>query len=235
MQRFYIENFTFFKSLNITDVDLLNQMQKVLRFRAWDKFIVFDWNTSEDYIYLVKEINKKNILSEFIEKVNKKDEASFINLYVSMPNKLDKIEMILQKWTEIWVKSFSFFYSERSQKLHLSENKITRLSKIIKEAVEQSWRNIVPSLNFYDTIPDISNGIFFHTQNENSKWIFDVEMSWDLSLIIWPEWWFTNWEITSFEASNFQRVHLWNNILRCETCAIATSFFLHQAKIKDLN
>jgi RsmE family RNA methyltransferase len=45
-----------------------------------------------------------------------------------------------------------FFKSDRSQKLLLSENKLTRLQKIIIEAVEQSGRSIVPELMITDDI-----------------------------------------------------------------------------------
>jgi RsmE family RNA methyltransferase len=39
-----------------------------------------------------------------------------------------------------------FFKSERSQKLNVTDKKIERLNKIILEAVEQSERNIIPTL-----------------------------------------------------------------------------------------
>ena len=69
-----------------------------------------------------------------------------LNIIQAFPNKIEKIEYVLQKGTEIWVTGFYFFRSERSQKLNLSENKIERLERIITEATEQSGRSVIPKL-----------------------------------------------------------------------------------------
>jgi RsmE family RNA methyltransferase len=39
-----------------------------------------------------------------------------------------------------------FFRANRSQKLVISDKKVERLNKIIKEAAEQCGRNIIPGL-----------------------------------------------------------------------------------------
>jgi RsmE family RNA methyltransferase len=59
-------------------------------------------------------------------------------LVQSLPNKLEKLEFILQKGVETGVDEFIFFHAERSQKLALLEKKKERMEQIVVEAVEQS-------------------------------------------------------------------------------------------------
>lgn len=60
-----------------------------------------------------------------------------IALYQALPNKIEKIEYILQKGVEVGITKFIFFRSEYSQKLALSESKKLRFKTIVREAVEQ--------------------------------------------------------------------------------------------------
>ena len=59
-------------------------------------------------------------------------------MIIAMPNKWDKIELIVQKLTECGVDQLLFWASERSVIKEWNPKKEERLHKIIKEAVEQS-------------------------------------------------------------------------------------------------
>lgn len=227
MQRFYIENLnTTNYNLVLKNKEIIQQLTKVLRSKIWDKIILFDWIDLKDYIFEIKKILKKEIILEQIDRIQKDSEINFeLNLYQALPNKLDKIEYILQKGTEIWFTSFTFFRSDRSQKLILSNNKIERLNNIIIEAVEQSWRNkvpklnIIPSLAFWTWLKIPWENIFFHTQDNKSINIKVLEIqkeNW-VNLFVWPEWGWGENEIKIFEENNFKKVYLWNRILRTET------------------
>ena len=65
-----------------------------------------------------------------------------------MPNKWDKVELIVQKLTECGLDQIVFWPSERSVIKERSPKKEERLHKIIKEAVEQSRGWKVPNLAF---------------------------------------------------------------------------------------
>lgn len=79
-----------------------------------------------------------------------------MSLFQALPNKLEKLEYIVQKGTEVGITNFYFFRSERSQKLLLSEAKKERLEKICIEAIEQSGRNIIPFIQHTDQLKPIS-------------------------------------------------------------------------------
>ena len=66
----------------------------------------------------------------------------------AMPNKRDKIELIVQKLTECGLDQIVFWPSERSIIREWNPKKEERLHKIIKEALEQSRGRTVPELLF---------------------------------------------------------------------------------------
>ena len=236
MQRFYISdlNTTDF-NFSIKDKEIIHQLTKVLRIKIWESIIFFDGSDSFDYIFRVKKIFDKSIDFEQVWREENKSEIDFeLNLYQAIPNKLEKVEYIIQKWVEIWIKNFVFFRSERSQKLIMSDNKLERLQKIAIEAVEQSWRLHVPEIVFldkYDFSPLIKNqNIFFYIISENSKLIQKTKIDYDntINLFVWPEWGFSDDEIKKFKNMFFEQVHLWDRILRTETTWMVTSFYIIQ-------
>lgn len=233
MQRFYFENIKdyFF----IEDKNFINQVLKVLRSQLWDKFIFFDGKKHTDFVFEISEIQKNKIFFKKLEEIDKSSEIGFeINLFSSIPNKLEKIEFIAQKWTEVWVSNFYFFKSQRSQKIFLNENKVDRIKKIIQEASEQSNRNKIPNFQIIEKIDfeklKKEKNIFLHTKDENSIKLSEIKAkSWEkINIFIGPEWWFSDEEIEIFQKNNFQKIFLWNRILRTETVGFTVAFFIIQ-------
>lgn len=233
MQRFYFENIKnyFF----IEDKNFINQVLKVLRSQLWDKFIFFDGKKHTDFVFEISEIQKNKIFFKKLEEIDKNSEIDFeINLFSSIPNKLEKIEFIAQKWTEVWVSNFYFFKSQRSQKIFLNENKVDRIKKIIQEASEQSNRNKIPNFQIIEKIDfeklKKEKNIFLHTKDENSIKLSEIKVkSWEkINIFIGPEWWFSDEEIEIFQKNNFQKIFLWNRILRTETVGFTVAFFIIQ-------
>ena len=236
MQRFYFPNLeSSDDNIVIKNPDLLNQLNKVLRVKVWEKFIFFNWINNFDYIFELISIEKREAYFEKTWELEKNNEIDFdLNIIGALPNKIDKIEYILQKWVEVWVTWFYFFRSVRSQKLNLSENKIDRLNKIIIEAVEQSDRSRIPELIIENDInledfKDNEN-IFFHTKDDKSSSLKELKLDYDkwINLFVWPEWGFSNEEIDIFEQVWFKKVYLGNRILRTETTGVVASFYLIQ-------
>lgn len=230
MQRFYIKDFIKKENISIKDMYLINQMIKVLRVKVWDSFIVFDWEKQSDYLYEISKIEKREINARLIKEIEKKREKkNKINLYQSITNKYEKIEYILQKWVEVWIYEFNFFRGDRSQKLNISENRLERFKKIIIEAVEQSGWNKIPELVIKENleIKNENKTIFFHTKDKNSKKLKEIDNKEDINLIVWSEWGFSEEEIKDFEDKWYEKVYLWENILRTETVWVVVWFFFN--------
>ena len=237
MQRIYIENLeTTNYNFVLNDKDLYKQIVKVLRSNIWDQFIFFDSKDFVDYIFEIKKIDKSEIIFEQVWNIRKENQIDFeLNLFQALPNKIDKIESIIKNWTQIWVTNFLFFKWDRSQKINISDKKIERFNKIILEASELCWRNIIPNLVIgWDKI-NFNNlegkNIFLHTKNENSKKINEINFKKGekiINLFVGPEGWFSDDEVWKFERNKCVRVFLWDNILRTELAWITTSFYLIQ-------
>jgi 16S rRNA (uracil1498-N3)-methyltransferase len=233
MQRIYLKNLDVSKQHTIIqDKEIIHQLTKVLRIRSGEHISLFNWKQTIDYIYEISEIWKKELSLKQVTQLNNNSEINFeLSLYNALPNKLEKIEYIIQKGTEIWFTQFNFFRTDRSQKLIISDNKKIRLEKIITEAAEQSGRAIIPQINILDTfninnLPEGKN-IFFHTKNENSSDLNNIsKQPWSkINLLVWPEWGWSDREVEILDK-NTSRIHLGNRILRTETTWIVTGFFI---------
>ncbi len=244
MQRFYIKNLKIKENIfSLREKNIVYQLVKVLRTRIGMELILFDWEENIDYLCEVVDFAKKEISLKLLKKIEKNTESEFeINLFQALPNKLDKLEYIIQKWVEVWIYKFFFYRSKRSQKLSITEKKEERLNRILVEAIEQSGRNKISELILSSKVSPLENketwnNIFLHTKNKNSQKLSEFinnlpteSQTWDshLNIYIWPEWGFSNEEVERFEKNNFTRIHLWNRILRTETAGIVTAFTLWQ-------
>ena len=125
---------------------------------------------------LIKEINKDNILLDIIEKVNIKRESNLkVKLYQGMP-KGTKMELILQKLTEIGVDEIVLVQTKRSvtkidnkkeDKKIERELKIKQAEEIKRQKIERAknieefWNNIKIGKAYKGTVSKIVDyGIF---------------------------------------------------------------------------
>lgn len=236
MQRIYFPELnTIDVNITISDQEIVHQLTKVLRTRIWDQIYLFNGKINKDIIFNIIQIEKREIVLQKQSEQENNSEIDFeLTLYNALPNKLEKIEYIIQKGTEIGFTKFHFFRTDRSQKLVISDNKKIRLEKIITEAVEQSGRAIIPEIIISDNF-DINNlpsgkNIFFHTKNDNSQDLKSISKNtWDqINLFVGPEGGWSENEVEILEK-NTSRVHLGNRILRTETTWIVTGFYIIQS------
>lgn len=141
MQLFITEYRKKDKTVVIADSDLLSQLRKVLRASIGDIIrIQSPENDATKARYEVRVDVRDNkmlegtIISEQIHEIGTEKRS----MIIAMPNKRDKIELIIQKLTECGLDQIIFRPSERSVITERNPKKEERLRKIIKEAVEQS-------------------------------------------------------------------------------------------------
>ena len=72
------------------------------------------------------------------------------SMYIALPNRRDKAELIAQKLTEIGVNHIIFFPTQRSLYKTTPVNKQKRIQQIVIEAAEQSFRTTLPDITFLD-------------------------------------------------------------------------------------
>ena len=110
MQRFYLPTPHLGNTeLIVNDEEIVYQLSKVLRSKNGDEVIFYDGEKMIDFVYSISVIEKRSIIFQFQRLIQKPDENITLVLFQSLPNKIDKIEEIIQKGTEIGYSEFHFF------------------------------------------------------------------------------------------------------------------------------
>ncbi|WP_440695649.1 RsmE family RNA methyltransferase [Candidatus Pelagibacter sp. HIMB109] len=219
---FFNESLEEKKTINIIDDDY-HYLSNVMRCEVGSDIFLFNENNGE-YLCRVIEINKKKLILEVVQKAEYEKIQNNINL-IFCPPKSHKLDTLIQKCTEIGVKSFIPVISDHTENRKLNLN---RIRKIIKEAVEQSNQLNIPDI--FDPISfdkflnqqkdkvffaDIQSGINFSKLKINLKE--------NNSILIGPEGDFSSKELKTLRSNNnFISFSLGKRILRSETAAIAS-------------
>lgn len=143
----------------------------------------------------------------------------------------DKIDLVLQKATELGVKKVALIESERTVVTYEGkdqEKKLMRFNKIMKEASEQSHRLVVPSLlGIYnlknlpqEVFSDINYVAYEKDANDTDSIFSKVTKGKSVTILIGPEGGFSEQEINRLMSLSFIRTSLGKRILRAETAAI---------------
>ena len=236
MDRFFTpkSNINLEQNTCVIEGEDVKHISRVLRCRENDKLEVCDMDNNE-YICEIKEINKDNILLDIIEKVNIKRESNLkVKLYQGMP-KGTKMELILQKLTEIGVDEIVLVQAKRSvTKIDnkKEDKKIERWERIIYEAAKQSKRAKIPKLTgvltFKEALADMQNNDLYLCPYENERTIYIKEAIKESSantigIFVGPEGGFEEEEIEKIQEIDGKVVSLGPRILRTETASVVAS------------
>ena len=193
---------------------------KVMRIKEGQNFSLF--NQSGEF-----EAKVENILRGIVEFTIKKKLRSVVNsreIWLAFtPIKLNYLNLMIQKSTELGVTRFIPLLSERTVVRKINEK---RLNKIIVEASEQSNRLNLPVLDKLKTLEEflkenIQTTILFGDLNSDNKKI-NIQNEDPICVLIGPEGDFSTKEreIIS-KTKNVIPLNINKNILRSETAAIS--------------
>ena len=203
----------------------IHHIKNVMRYKEGDEIEVV-------YKKIVYKCKIKNIVPLKLDIISSNNEDREMNLELTMAISLvneQKMDLILQKLTELGVSSIIPIKTERSIiKLDekKEEKKINRWQSICKEASEQSKRTIVPKVENIISLKELStiksDLKLICSLNENTKSINNY-LNKDLKkvlFVIGPEGGFTEKEETYLLNNNFLPVSLGKRVMRVETAAI---------------
>nr|WP_099252545.1 16S rRNA (uracil(1498)-N(3))-methyltransferase [Thermoanaerobacterium thermosaccharolyticum] len=206
----------------------------VLRFKIGTKLIIS--NGKNQYIVTILDIENSSVILKIIEEYNQVVESPInITLYQGLP-KSDKMDLIIQKCTEIGIKKIVPVETEFST-IKIKEkniyNKINRWKKISLEASKQSGRSIVPDVlvpvAFKDALESLNEFdlCLIPYEKETNMRLKDVlKKNFDaknICVFIGPEGGFSENEIMAAIEYGAIPVTLGPRILRTETAGIVTS------------
>lgn len=222
-------------NLILNDSDI-HHIKNVMRMKADDKIeVVYD---SILYICNINNITNDNIKISIIEQTKDNNELP-IHIAIAFPiTKEEKIDLILQKCTELGINEFIPLELNRCvAKINDSKKvkKMERWQNICKEASEQSKRNIIPKVNKIMKINDIINLdydlklVCSVNQNvPNIKKVLQNNKKCDrIIFVIGPEGGITNEEEYYLNSNKFMAISLGQRVLRCETAPICVGSMIN--------
>jgi len=166
----------------------------------------------------------KHAVEAVLETTTEHTQTKEIHLWQALlrPSKLD---LIVEKGTELGVTHFHFFKAEHSEKDALNPHQQERLRTLAKGGCKQSGRLFVPELFFTTSVEEITGG-FFGDISSDAPHILTMDVSSVLHFVNGPESGFTEKEYSLFIEKSVKGVSLSDAVLRTETAAIVAAAFM---------
>ena len=235
MQKFFVEeNQIENDKINIIGEDV-KHISSVLRMQKGEQILIGSKETLETYLTEIEEIEKEKVVAKIIEKLDTQTESNVeIDLYQGLP-KADKMELIIQKTTEIGISKIIPVDMVRCI-VKLDEKdakkKIERWQKVAEGAAKQSKRSKIPEMKNKIKIKDLENIIsqydaFIVAYEEENEITLKQELKklreqekYKIGILVGPEGGITKEEIEKLTSYNAKVVTLGKRILRTETAPI---------------
>lgn len=146
MHKFFTDKENFYDNKAKILGDDVKHLYRVLRLNEGDT-IVLNNCQGEEFLGQIEDISKTEVLVEIKEKLEINNESEVkIYLFQGLP-KSQKMDLIVQKGTELGILEFIPTITERVDiKLKGDFKKLDRLNRIALEAAKQSKRTIVPTV-----------------------------------------------------------------------------------------
>jgi len=218
----------------LMNLDDSNHIYKVMRMKLGDKIEVL----YEEKLYICEIINlDKNVKVKIIEEKNDNNELPIkVTICQSLVNE-QKMDWILQKGTELGAHEFIPYSARNSvvKENSKSDKKIVRWQRIVKEASEQSKRNIIPNVNNITNINELIKLNYdlklLCSVNEftlNIKKVLEQSRKYDtIIIVIGPEGGFSKDEEEKLIANGFISVSLGKTVFRTETASLVALSYLN--------
>lgn len=178
---------------------------------------------------IIKKIEKHSCTLEAITYQAERKPTRQIILAQAIP-KMNRLEYILEKGTELGLTQFWLFPSENGEKREFSPSQINRMHTIVISALKQSGRLYLPSILFKPTLKmwtSIELPAFFGDISSEAislkAALEKLDQSTSLTFFIGPESGFSEAEILHLRHKGIVGVTLSRNILRTDTAAITAA------------
>lgn len=250
MSKFFVKTEQIENNNIIINGDDVNHIINVLRMKKGDKIRVCNQDTGDNYNAQITQYTKNEVDCEIIEKINKTTESNVhITLFQGLP-KFEKMELIIQKNTEVGVNKIVPVIMERTVvKIDekVASKKLDRWQKIAEIAAKQSMRDVIPKIdniiklkdmdttNFdavlvayeneehnklKDELQNLKQKLKSNSSNNNSKDNTEDTLQYNIAIVIGPEGGIAEKEIEMLAEKNARFVSLGKRILRTETAGL---------------
>ncbi len=178
------------------------------------------------YLGVIKEITKKKIIGQIIDKLREEDENIKINLYLCMPNHLSKVDDLIEPMSQLGVYSLIPVISKyTSVKEKDISRKIKKWEKIAINSIKQCKRLFPLKIEQPVKLPLLKpegekRFVFYEKEKEkNMKNFLGLDAK-EIDILIGGEGGLSEEEIITLKTKGFETISLGKNILKMETAVI---------------
>lgn len=227
MQRYFVTNIQ--QDMIYLEKEDGYHSKKVMRNRPGDSLICID-TMGTNYLCKIVDIETGKLqICETIENDTELDVK--VTLIYALPKK-DKFEWVLQKATELGVSNIVPLQANRcvvKAKPEAFTKKKVRYQKILKEASEQSGRNVIPIVEDVISVEDMATYLgtynlvaYEEAAKEGEHTVFSTVLQQlqpndSVTIVVGCEGGFTAYEIEAMQRMGFISCSLGKRILRSET------------------
>lgn len=211
----------------IKDKESLHRLKNVLRVKKGAEIIVLDGSCKE-YRVILTSILKNEAQCEIINQITHPLPELEITLFQALLKLPDRMDLVIQKATELGVHKIVPIKTTRSVKnLSDTQNRHLRWCKIASSAFLQSGQVKIPIIeqvkDFKEILEnDFDLGLLFweEMKERNLKRVINSAKTKKVAVIIGPEGGFNSNEVELAKEKGIIPVSLGNQILRSETASI---------------
>lgn len=223
--RFYLPESYETGSTYALDGDEFHHLKNVMRIKAHDLVELFN-GMGVLALATISSIEKQKAIVSITE-ILQKEEAPTLTFSLALAMiKLPRLEIAIEKCTEIGCSHFYLFDSLYSEKVSVSPNQRQRLTNLLISACKQSGRLFIPKLTYCKKIEEIptNTDTFYGDTSFNSPFLDGASLRQKSPLmVIGPEKGFHPKEVGFLIKRKAHGIKLAPYILRAETAAIVAS------------
>lgn len=237
MQRYFVTNEQMSENCVKIHGEDVKHIVKVMRMSIGDEIVCTNERSGRTGKFKITHIEQTEVTAEVIEFLSQNHEMPVkVTIAQGLP-KGDKLDLIVQKGTELGAVAFLPFHATRSivkWESKKQEKKLERLKKIAKEAAEQSYRQQVPDVKPVASVKELIN----QSNNYDIKIVAYEEQAKkgeiknlvntlnattegsNIIVVIGPEGGLTEEEVKALQSNGFVLCGLGPRILRTETASL---------------
>lgn len=235
MSTFYIKDNQIKNDIIIITGEDVKHIKNVLRYKINDMIDICD-DKGTLYSGKIIEYKENEVIAKIEDIMDTVKEPDFnVTLFQGIP-KGDKMELIVQKCTELGISKIVPLYTDRvivKFDNNSAKKKVERWNKIAKEASKQCGRQKIPIItevlnlkNIIEIIPKYDIVLVAY-ENETDNTIKQIlqrrNKDWkDIAIVIGPEGGFSESDINFLRGENVCTITLGPRILRTETAGLVT-------------
>lgn len=223
IHRFFLPDWKEQSDVPVLDQDLIHQWIHVFRMRVGDE-LVFCNGKNEEVDAKILRVEKKTVFVRLGKKHACQTELVRPVVLATALLKRENFEWVAQKATELGVTEIQPLVTDRTIK---NDFKRTRVQAIVREAMEQSGRGVVPIVHEPRPLARFlenkspSSVVICDGEGDSLPFILSKNLKDPLMVLIGPEGGWSEKERVFFKGHNFSLLRLGARTLRAETAAVS--------------